>query len=1077
MKHRAVMLTFAAAVLAAGLGGAAEPVAVGRLRCEWAVNPLGIDARQPRLSWVLESTRRGTMQSAYQVLVASSEALLRADRGDLWDSGRVESDQSIQIAYGGPALASGRRVYWKVRVWDEHRQPSAYSEAAWWELGLLEPQDWKAKWIAFPHPAAPYPAALSLTDVPWIGYPQEGSSPPARDEVLLLRRALELPAEAKMRSATLLIAAAGGFYLRVNGVWVGAGRAMTLVDLRDDLLPGRNEIGLACPGGPGNGSIAARLVVEFETGAPLVLSTDSAWEAGRQSAAEHRAGAFPSAAWVGAREQGRFEEGLRGGRWFRQDRLLAKPPMGPAPYLRKSFSITKPLRAARLYATALGVYELRLNGRRVGEDVLAPGWTDYTKRVQYQTYDVTPLLQTGANALGVILGDGWYAGHIGWEGARAYYGTVPMARVLLRLEYADGSSETVGSDASWKGATGPILYSDFLKGEMYDARRERDGWDRSGFPESGWTSVTEPSAPDIQIAAQQGPPVQKTQELRARSVSEPEPGRFVFDLGQNMVGWARLKVRGPAGTRVDLRFSEMLNPDGTLYTINLRAARSADGYVLKGTKAGEVFEPRFTFHGFRYVEVRGYPGRPSLDAVTGVVVHSVIPATGSLETSSELVNQLHRNIDWGQRGNFLSVPTDCPQRDERLGWTGDAQIFARTACLNRDVAGFFTKWMIDLEDAQSAEGGFPNVAPRLLSLEDGAPAWADAGVIVPWTMYECYGDVALLARHYQAMVRWLRYVDAANPDHLWRFRVNNNYGDWVSVNSNTPRDVVSTSFFAHSARLLSQAAQVLGKTEDARRYEELFQAIRAAFNEEFVTPSGRITGNTQTGYALALRFDLLPEDKRALAARYLVEDIERNGGLTTGFVGVRHLLPALSEAGRDDVAYRLLLSETFPSWGYSIKHGATTIWERWDGWTQEKGFQDTGMNSFNHYSFGSVGEWMYRFLAGIDADPDGPGHKRLLIRPRPGGGLSFARASYESVYGRVATEWRLEGGGLALKVMVPPNTTATVYVPGAASSSVTEGGIAVDRAPGVRLLRREGTSSVYGVGAGAYDFRVAEFRP
>jgi alpha-L-rhamnosidase len=567
------------------------------------------------------------------------------------------------------------------------------------------------------------------------------------------------------------------------------------------------------------------------------------------------------------------------------------------------------------------------------------------------------------------------------------------------------------------------------------------------------------------------------EELRPKSWAEPAPGKIVFDLGQNMVGWLRLEVKGPAGARVRMRFAEILNPDGTLYTVNLRSARSTDTYVLKGAPGGETFEPRFTFHGFRYVELVGYPGRPGPDAITGIVVRSAIRATGSLETSNATVNQLQHNIEWGQRGNFLSVPTDCPQRDERLGWMGDAQIFARTACFNGDVAGFFTKWMTDVADAQSAEGGFSDVSPRLIDLEDGAPAWGDAGVIVPWTMYQCYGDTGVLARHYDAMAKWVRYVDAANPNHLWRRRVNNNYGDWVAVNSRTPKDVLSTAFFANSTKLLSRAARVLGKDDEARRYDALFAAIRDAFDQEFVAPSGRILGNTQTAYALALRFGLLPEDKRAAAARYLAEDIERNGWhLTTGFLGVGHLLPALSEAGLDDVAYRLLLQSTFPSWGYSIAQGATTIWERWDGWTQEKGFQDPGMNSFNHYSFGSVGEWMYRVVAGIDTDAEKPGYEHVIVRPRPGGGLTFARGTYDSVRGRIATEWRIEGGRLTLSVEVPANTTATVYVPGAGDpSKVTEGGVPADTAAGVRFLGMEGPTAVYAVGSGTYLFAVDGF--
>jgi alpha-L-rhamnosidase len=1066
-------MMWAVAVLVAS-SAVAQPVAVSRLRCEWAANPLGIDVREPRLSWMLESPRRGVAQSAYRVLVASSEAALRQDRADLWNSGRVESDQSIEVRYRGEPLHSGQRAFWKVRVWDQNGQPSTDGDVAWWEMGLLEPADWKAKWIALPFEPEQYSAALSLADVQWIWTAEPKIDD--EEENALLRHTLYLPPDRRLRSARLLIAAVGGFYLRVNGAWIGAGRAVTMVDLTDDLVTGPNEIGIASSAGGPSAGIAARIVVELETGAPLILSSDDTWETATQDEAGRLAGAFIAPSWRRARTLGRFDEGMRGGRWYRQDRVLAKPPMGPPTHLRKTFRVSRPLRSARLYATALGVYELRLNGGRVGDDVLAPGWTDYTKRVQYQTYDVTAALRNGDNAMGVILGDGWYAGYIGWDAARAYYGAATMANVLLRLQYADGSVETIGSDATWKGATGPIRYSDFLKGELYDARREIDGWDTPRYPDATWRAVAEPRGPEIEVVAQLGPPVRRTQELPARSVAQLSAGSFVFDLGQNMVGWARLKVKGPAGTRVDLRFSEMLNPDGTLYTVNLRAARSEDTYILKGTGTTELFEPRFTFHGFRYVELRGYPGTPTLDAVTGIVIHSVIPSTASLETSNEMVNHLVRNIDWGQRGNFISVPTDCPQRDERLGWMGDAEIFARTACINRDVAGFFTKWMVDVEDAQSVEGGFSDVSPRLLDNDDGAPAWADAGVIVPWTMYECYGDTGMLARHYGAMVKWIHYVDAANPDHLWRHRTNRNYGDWVSVNSSTPLAVVSTAFFANSARIVSRAARVLGKSEDAQRYEDLFRAIKAAFNREFVAPSGRILGDTQTSYALALRFDLLPDDKRAAAVRYLVEDVERNGGLTTGFIGVRHLLPALSEGGRDDVAYRLLLSESFPSWGYSIRHGATTIWERWDGWTEEKGFQDPGMNSFNHYSFGSVGEWMYRFLAGIDNDPAGPGYQRILIHPRPGGGLTYARASYDSVYGRIATDWKVAGNRLSLEVTIPANTTATIYVPGVADpSQVLEGTAAASAVAGVEFQRMEANAAVYTVGSGTYEFSVAGY--
>ena len=439
-----------------------------------------------------------------------------------------------------------------------------------------------------------------------------------------------------------------------------------------------------------------------------------------------------------------------------------------------------------------------------------------------------------------------------------------------------------------------------------------------------------------------------------------------------MVGWVRLKVEGEAGTEVTLRHAEALNPDGTVYTTNLRSARQADTYILKG-EGEEVYEPRFTFHGFRYVEVTGYPGEPPLGAITGRVVHSATPPAGSFECSSPMVNKLQENIVWGQRGNFLSVPTDCPQRDERLGWTGDAQVFVRTAAFNMDVAAFFEKWMVDVQDAQSPEGAFPDVAPLLrgsglIDLRWGAPAWGDAGVIVPWTIYRTYDDTRIVERHYSAMARWMEYLYEANPDLIRKNRMGNNYGDWLSPKGDlTPKDLLATAYWAYDAKLMAEMAGATGRSDDAREYRDLNENIRAAFEETYVSPDGRIKGDTQTGYLLALHMDLLPEELRSAAAEHLVRTIEREDWhLTTGFAGVGYLCPVLTEAGYTDVAYRLLENETYPSWGYTVKNGATTIWERWDGWTEENGFQSPNMNSFNHYSLGSVGEWLYRYVAGID---------------------------------------------------------------------------------------------------------------
>ncbi len=758
--------------------------------------------------------------------------------------------------------------------------------------------------------------------------------------------------------------------------------------------------------------------------------------------------------------------------------------LAPSPYLRKKFALGRPVRRARLFATALGVYETYLNGARVGDVVLAPGWTDYRRRVHYQTYDVTQQLVEGENVLGAVLGDGWYAGFLGFDPKRrgAHYGARPRFLAQLNVEYEDGARESIVTDNAWRCATGPILYSDFLVGESYDARKEWRGWAEPAFDDSGWYGVGIEDLGDALLIAQPDEGVKVTEEVGAVAVTEPRSGAYVFDMGQNMVGWVRLSVSGEAGTHVTLRHAEVLDPNGNLYTDNLRFTRATDHYVLKGG-GEEVYEPSFTFHGFRYVEVTGYPGEPPLDAIAGRVIHSATPPTGSFECSSPLVNKLQSNIVWGQRGNFLSIPTDCPQRDERLGWTGDAQVFARTAAFNMDVAAFFAKWMVDVEDAQSSEGAFPDVAPllkdlTLMDLSRGAAAWGDAGVIVPWTMFRIYGDTRLVERHYDAMTRWMSYLLEANPNLLRQRKMGNNYGDWLSPRGDrTPKDLLGTAYWAYDARLLSEMATAIGREGDGSRYAELFERIKHAFNEAYVALDGRILGDTQTGYALALHMDLLPEEACPVAAEHLVKAIEREGWhISTGFAGVSYLLPVLTEAGYTDVAYRLLNNETYPSWGYTIRHGATTIWERWDGWTEQEGFQSPNMNSFNHYSLGSVGEWLYRYVAGIDLDPRTPGYARIVIRPRPGGGLTRARGEYDSVRGRISSAWTIEGERFNLEVTIPPNTTAVVHVPAADGYAISESSRAIGEADGVEHLRTDGEEVVLSVGSGDYEFvgRVAQ---
>ena len=711
--------------------------------------------------------------------------------------------------------------------------------------------------------------------------------------------------------------------------------------------------------------------------------------------------------------------------WGRADESRASPLM------RRAFQLDAPVRQARLYVSALGLYEARLNGVRVGDGLLAPGWTDYHARVPYQTHDVTGLLREGENVLGAVLGDGWYCGSIGFRGERRHYGPRPRLLAQLEVQLENGERRTISTDSSWKANTGAILASDFLMGETYDAREERPGWDVAGYDDSAWRDAVTVHwhAP---LVADEGPPVRALMELAPVSTTVLAPGAVVFDLGQNMVGWARIQVRGASGQILTLRFAEMLNADGTLYTEALRSARATDHYTCRGGEA-ETYEPHFTFHGFRYVEVSG---EAEVLQLTGVVIGSDTPPSGTFACSEDDLNQLQSNIVWGQRGNFLSVPTDCPQRDERLGWLGDAQVFAPTALLNADAGPFFSKWMVDVQDAQSPAGGFSDVAPRVVTEQDGAPGWGNAGVIVPWTMWWYAGDLDVTRRCWSAMIRWMHYLEEANPDGLWLNRRNNDFGDWLAQDgddpldtfgSRTPKAVVATAYYANDARRMADLAGALGNRAEQAHYQTLFERIRAAFQQHYLEPDGWIQGRTQTGQTLALQFDLLPANVRPLALSQLVELIASRGyHLTTGFLGVAHLLPALSAGGRADVAHRLLTQDTFPSWLYSVRQGATTIWERWDGYTHERGFQTPEMNSFNHYSLGSVGQWLYEGVVGLQATA--PGFQDVLIAPEPGA-LRWAHASYDSACGHYEVAWQVEDDSFLLQVTVPVGGRAQIRFP------------------------------------------------
>ena len=724
----------------------------------------------------------------------------------------------------------------------------------------------------------------------------------------------------------------------------------------------------------------------------------------------------------------------------------------------------------RAYVTSHGLYEMHLNGRRVGDEVFTPGWTSYNKRLQYQTYDVTDLIKSGDNAVGVILGDGWYRGVIGWVSQRNFYGEKLGLLLQIKVTLRDGTEEMILSDGNWKASTGPIVMSEIYHGETYDARLEKPAWTVAGFDASQWSAVrTAEHRKDILIAPQ-GPPVRKVQELKPVKILKTPAGETVVDMGQNLVGWVKLKAQGAAGTTITLRHAEVLDKQGNFYVENLRAAKQTVKYTMKGGGT-EIFEPHFSFQGFRYVAVDGYPGELTTDSLTGVVIHSDLAAAGEFETSNKLINQLQHNIVWGQKGNFLDVPTDCPQRDERLGWTGDAQVFSRTAAFNMDVAGFFTKWLKDLAADQFATGSVPYVVPNVLQpTAGGSAAWADAATIIPWTMYLTYGDKRILAEQYDSMQKWVEFVrKQAGDDLVWDGGTH--FGDWLAFattrsdypGATTGKDLIATAFFAHSTDLLSRTAMILGRQEDAKRYSELLENVKAAFQKEYVTATGRVGENTQTAYSLALQFDLLSEAMRPVAARRLAQEVRERKHLTTGFVGASYLSHVLSRYGYLDEAYLLINREEYPSWLYPVKQGATTIWERWDGLKPDGTFQDKGMNSFNHYAYGAVGDWMYRVMAGIEIDPEAPAYKHILIQPRPGGGFSKVKAAHQTMYGRVSSEWTVAEGKFELAVEIPANTRATIRLPKAQLSQVRESGQAVQAS-------QEGDAVVVKSGSGMYRF-------
>ncbi len=922
MRRTNVLVLVGLVAIWAGVGAAADgAVSVKELRCEYLVNPLGIDNPNPRLGWVLDSQQRNQMQTAYQILVAGNEKNLEPNKADLWDSGKVDLGESVCVVYGGKPIGSRTRYYWKVRVWDNEGKVSQWSDTAWWETALIEPNDWSAKWI------------------------NDGKPTPQHD-------------------------------------------------------------------------------------------TD----------------------------------------FYKED---------PVPLFRKTFDANKPVRRARIYISGLGYYEPYINGKRIGDAVLDPGWTTYSKRVLYATYDVIEDLQQGHNAIGVMLGNGWYS-----PLPMRLFGRINLRKVLtvgrprliaqLHIDYQDGTSQVICSDETWKVGKGPILRNNIYLGEIYDARKEITGWAEPNFDDGNWANARTSTEQVGRLAAQGQPQIKITRTVKPVKITEPNEGTYIFDMGQNFAGWARLKVKGPAGTKVQMRFGELLHKDGTLniWTTNCchigqpwcnagpgapKVADQSDTYILKG-EGEEVYVPRFTWHAFRYVEVMGYPEKPSIDSIEGLRLNAALEPAGSFACSNEMFNRIQENFLWTILSNVFSIQSDCPGR-ERFGYGGDIVSSSEAVMLNFGMAGFYEKAVHDLEDAVRPNGGFTETSPFVdiddqgLGGRSGPIGWGTAHPMLVWQLYQYYGNKQILQQQYENVRRYVDFIESKAKNHI----IDVGISDHASI-APKPVALTGTAFYYYNAKICADIAKTLGLTKDAARYDTLANHIKEAFNRRFFKPEqGVYDSGTQACQAFALYFDLAAAESRTAATKTLVADImdKNSGHLTTGIFGTKYMLDALTEIGKADVAYAIINQKTSPGYGYMLQNGATTIWESWDA-----------SGSHNHPMFGSVSEWFYRAIGGINPAPDAVGFDKIIIRPQVVGDLTWAKASYKSVRGDITTNWKRAGDILNLEVTIPVNCRATVYVPASDVKSVTESGQAIDKAIGVKLLRTEGSRAIFEVGSGQYAFRT-----
>lgn len=1072
-------------------------VRVVGLKADYLDRPFGLENPRPQLSWQLESEARNVRQSAYRILVASSEDALKAGHGDLWDSGSVRSSKSFGIVYRGRALASRQRCWWGVQVWDERGEASPPSTPTWWEMGLLDPKDWTAQWLAAERAVD---RADRQAGLHWIWGARTYEKTTRQ-----FRVAFRLPAAAQ---AGELFAVTNDIvkFTQIGRVWldgepiagrgawsddtdeVGTVESDTVLRELKALRAGEHLLAVEVHTAALNTTtplmimpmtesnlvhgLAVFMRFNLDTGETLRTGSGSNWKTRLAHADDWYRPGYDDRGWESAQAMP-----IEHQPW----------PAQPAMHLRRTFALARPVRTARLYATALGAYEARLNGRQVGDRLLTPEISHYAKRVLYQVYDVKALLQSGDNVLGFTVGDGWYASF-----DDRYSWGLPPRRVLAQLEvtFADGSRQIIQTGSGWQTVESAIRESQMQSGEVYDARLEQPGWDTASFDASQWQAAHLAEVPPGRLVAQVTPPVRVTQTLKPRAITQPAPGVYVFEFAQNFAGRCRLKVKGARGTRIELQSAEWLAASGEVQqTYADSGVRKIDVFILNGDAAAETFEPHFTYRGIRYVQVKGLPTAPTLDSLEGIVLNTDLTMTGRLRSASPLIEQIWRNHLGSRRSNFVAVATDATRREQRP-YTGCMAMCWDDAAFNMDVSAFTARLMDDIADEETPTGALAFMAPNPPSnnagnhLPGSSPGWCEGGIVLPWTAWQRYGRLDLIERHWTLMNRHVQFILDRNPDYLWKNGRDRDYGDWFSLDHMkfafktlpaTSKDLIATAYWAYSVDLLAEMAGAIGRTAEAQRLHALFERICRAFQDAFVKADGTVGSGSQTSYVLALKFNLLSPEIRQRAAERLAADVRARGvSLTTGFLGTRFILEVLTNSGFTDLAYGLLLRTEFPSWGYQVRQGATTTWETWDGSRESKDADGTikvRHAEQNHSDSATLSGFLFRRIAGIDAGA--PGFETIVICPALDSRVKTGGGDYDSIMGRISTDWAQHAdGGFSLKVRIPANTTARIHLPAALSRRIQEGRREVAGREDLRLISRTDNEALFEVGSGAYTFRV-----